>query len=129
MKQIALFDIGIIGGFKMLNVLEMVRCVGIENSFDEIIPQTISTVVTIIKIGVPVLLVIFGMLDLGKAVMSNDEKEMKGAQTKLIKRVLYAVLIFFIFAIVQWVFGILDDNAKGEKSCLNCFINNQCTKA
>lgn len=124
MKQIALLERGIIGGFKMLEVLEMVGCRGLEGSMDKIIPDTVNLVVTVIKIGVPILLVIFGMLDLGKAVMSNDEKEMKGAQTKLIKRILYAVLIFFIIAIVQWIFGVLDeDNQSGSNSCLNCFVN------
>ncbi len=107
----------------MLEVLDLIKCNGLSGSIDEIIPQTVNTVVNIIKIGVPILLVVFGMIDLGKAVMSNDEKEMKGAQTKLIKRVLYAVLIFFIFAIVQWIFGVLDKNNSGEASCLNCFIN------
>lgn len=112
----------------MLNVLDLVYCKGLGgNGIDAVIPSTISTVVNIIKIGIPILLVIFGMVDLGKAVMSNDEKEMKGAQTKLIKRVLYAVLIFFIFAIVQWIVSIVDDNAQGENSCLNCFINDECS--
>lgn len=105
----------------MLEVLEMITCKGLGGPIDKVIPDTINLVVTIIKIGVPILLVIFGMLDLGKAVMSNDEKEMKGAQTKLIKRVLYAVLIFFIIAIVQWIFGVLDK--EHGNSCLNCFVN------
>lgn len=111
----------------MLEVLTMVKCSGIDTGFDAILPKTVSLIVTIIKIGVPILLVIFGMVDLGKAVMSNDEKEMKGAQTKLIKRVLYAVLIFFIFAIVQWIFAMLDTNSSGDNSCLNCFINGNCS--
>lgn len=107
----------------MLEVLEMVTCKGLSGSIDKIVPDTVNLVVTIIKIGVPILLVIFGMLDLGKAVMSNDEKEMKGAQTKLIKRVLYAVLIFFVIAIVQWVFSVLDSDNFDTNSCLNCFVN------
>lgn len=111
----------------MLEVLKLVKCTGINTTFDSILPQTTSLIVTIIKIGVPILLVIFGMVDLGKAVMSNDEKEMKGAQTKLIKRVLYAVLIFFIFAIVQWIFTMLDTSNQGANSCLNCFINGSCS--
>lgn len=105
----------------MLYVLKTVKCARIDTAFDAILPDTISLVVNIIKIAIPILLVIFGMIDLGKAVMSNDEKEMKGAQTKLIKRVLYAVLIFFIFAIVQWIFAMIDK--ENGTSCLNCFIN------
>lgn len=111
----------------MLNALDLVYCTGLNNGIDKIIPITVSTVVNIIKIGIPILLVIFGMIDLGKAVMANDEKEMKGSQTKLIKRVLYAILIFFIFAIVQWVVSLVDKNAAGDNSCLNCFINGECS--
>lgn len=133
MKQIALFDIGIIGGFKMLNVLEMVTCNGLGGNIDSVIPDTVHLIVNLLKIGVPILMVIFGMLDLGKAVMSNDEKEMKGAQTKLIKRILYAVLVFFIIAVAQWIFSVLDkENMKdnpNERSCFNCFLNGECTES
>ncbi len=115
----------------MLNVLKMVTCNGLNGSIDYIVPGTISTVITIIKIGIPILLIIFGMIDLGKAVMSNDEKEMKSSQTRLIKRILYAVIVFFIVAIVQWIFQIVDadvvEEKGGTKSCLNCFINGNCT--
>ena len=38
-----------------------------------------------------IILIIFGMLDLAKAVMANDDKEMKEAQKKLIKRIVYAL--------------------------------------
>ena len=113
----------------MLEVLANVSCGSGTGKIviDSMVPGVVSTVVTLIKIGVPILLVIFGMLDLGKAVMSNDEKEMKGAQTKLIKRCLYAVLIFFIFAIVQFIVGILGRQGETEnsniQSCMDCFIN------
>lgn len=117
----------------MLEVLDMVTCNGLGGNIDQVIPDTVHLIVNIIKIVIPIILVIFGMLDLGKAVMSNDEKEMKGAQTKLIKRVLYAVLVFFIIALVQWIFGALDaDSVKGSEkanSCFNCFLNGDCTSA
>ena len=32
----------------------------------------------IIQIGIPILLILMGTVDLGKAVMSNDDKEIKG---------------------------------------------------
>ena len=68
------------------------------------------------------------MLDLAKAVMSNDEKEMKGAQTKLIKRVIYAVVVFLVVSIVQLLFGVLaSTGATGEgsniSSCISCFVS------
>lgn len=116
----------------MLNVLANVTCNGLGAPIDEIIPKTVSTIITVIKIGIPIILILYGMLDLGKAVMANEEKEMKEAQKRLIKRILYAVLVFFVVAIVQWVFALVDaDATKGTEaktSCINCFINNNCTQ-
>lgn len=118
----------------MLNML--VSCGGFE--FDPILPGVTSLVVTAIKIFVPLVLIFFGMMDLAKAVMANDEKVMKEAQGKLIKRFIYAVVVFLIVALVQMVFSMLgkagessEDSAnKTEKTgitaCINCFINNDC---
>lgn len=115
----------------MLNLL--VGCGGYE--FDPILPGITSTVVTIIKIGIPIVLIFLGMLDLGKAVMANDEKVMKEAQGKLIKRFVYAVIVFLIVALVQLVFNLLgtagqDSETDTEKtnisSCISCFIGNEC---
>jgi len=67
----------------------------------------------IIQIGIPILLIIMGSIDLGKAVMSSDDKEIKGATSKLIKRVIMAVAIFFVVTIVNLVmglFGNVEDN-------------------
>ena len=116
----------------MVNVLDMVTCNGLAASIDSIVPNTVHMVVTIIKIAIPIILILFGMLDLGKAVMANDEKEMKESQKRLIKRVLYAALVFFVVAIVQWIFAILDpanaNDSSTQSSCINCFINGKCTK-
>lgn len=106
-------------------ILQDVSCGGM--SIDSIIPTFVSNVVKALQFGIPVVLVIFGMIDLGKAVMSNDEKEMKGAQGKLIKRVIYAVLIFFIIAIVKFVFGILNTSGTDDfRGCIDCFLSNRC---
>lgn len=89
-----------------------------------LLPTITNLVVTLLKIAVPIILVIFGMLDLAKAVMSNDEKEMKGAQTKLIKRVIYAVLVFLVVSIVQLLFGVLAGNGASDNNvsgCIACF--------
>lgn len=45
--------------------------------FNEKIPQIVSLLINLIKVGVPVLLIIFGMLDLGKAVVAQKEDEIK----------------------------------------------------
>ena len=114
-------------------MLDILACsiggVSIDNT--NVLVQIISLVVTALKIFIPIILVIFGMIDLAKAVMSNDEKEMKGAQTKLIKRVIYAVAVFLVFSIVQILVGVLantgaDDTGNNAAGCLSCFINKDC---
>ena len=65
-------------------------------------------IIPLIQIGIPIILIILGMLDLGKAVVASKEDEIKNAQKMLIKRAIYAVAIFFVVLIVQVVFGLLD---------------------
>lgn len=65
--------------------------------------NVIGTVINIIWIGVPILLIILGSIDLGKAVISNDEKEVEKAKKSLIHRIIYAVLVFCVVWIVQIV--------------------------
>lgn len=65
----------------------------------------LKIVLNIIQIAIPILLILFGTLDLGKAVISNDEKEIKGAISKLIKRALMALAVFFVVFFVKLIFG------------------------
>lgn len=112
------------------NMLDILKCTlggaDLSNTDLNVIPALTSTVVSIIQWVIPVILIVLGMIDLGKAVTSNDEKQMKEAQKTLIKRVIYAVLVLFIVAIVRFVFSALapDDNSqKSVSACINCFIN------
>lgn len=94
---------------------------------DPIIPTFISNIVKVLQFGIPIVLVVLGMVDLGKAVISSDDKEMKNAQKILIKRVIYAILIFFIIAIVKFVFGILNTSGTDDfTGCIDCFLSNRC---
>lgn len=62
--------------------------------------------IPILQIGIPIILIVFGMLDLGKAVMAGKEEEMKKAQSALIKRCIYAVAVFFVVTIVTLIFNL-----------------------
>lgn len=64
-------------------------------------------VIPLIQIGIPIILIILGMIDLGKAVVASKEDEIKSAQKMLIKRCIYAVAIFFVVFIVNLVFSLL----------------------
>ena len=49
-----------------------------------------------VKIVVPLLLIITGMIALAQAVMSNDEKEIKKAQKVLTNKLILAVLLLLV---------------------------------
>lgn len=99
-------------------------------TFDAKLPQTTSLLVTIVQVAVPILLIFFGMLDLGKAVIAQKEDEIKKGQQTFIKRIIAAVIVFFVVVVVKLVIGLVaDDSAKsGITGCIDCFISNKCGK-
>ena len=77
----------------------------------------LKNVVKLIQWGIPIILIIFGMLDLGKAVMAGKEDEMKKAQGTLIKRFIYAVAVFLVVTLVTFVMGLV--GSSDWKDCWN----------
>ena len=75
------------------------------------IVSVVKGLFNIIKILVPIALLIYGVLDLAKAVIASDEKEIKGATSKFIKRAVAAVALFFAVTIVYTLMGLV---GKGE---------------
>lgn len=77
----------------------------------------------LIQIGIPILLILMGSIDLGKAVISQDDKEIKGATSKLIKRAIAAIAVFFVATIVTIVMGMFKgtdvNGTTGWSECWN----------
>lgn len=88
--------------------------------------QFVGWVVTIVKIGMPLLIIIFGVLDFGKAVTGGDTKNIQESFKKFGIRVLAGLLIFFIPSIVMWLFTLIasfqDATSKGYKTCKTCIL-------
>ena len=78
-----------------------------ENQGLEQIVIVIRGVFTLIQIAIPVGLIIFGSIDLGKAVMAGEEKEIQAATKLLIKRAIAAVGVFIIVWVVVLVTGLV----------------------
>ena len=76
--------------------------------------RILKTVFVLLQWAIPFVLVLLGAIDLGKAVVASKEDEMKKAQGILIKRVIYAIVIFFLFTLVNFVIGIVGDGDSGE---------------
>lgn len=80
----------------------------------------IKLIFTLIQWLIPIALIIMGSVDLGKAVLSSDDKEIKQATSKLIKRAIAAVAIFFIVLLVELIMGLVSEsNTKAGKGAGN----------
>ena len=77
----------------------------------------IRKVVDVIKILIPIGLIVYGLLDLGKAVIASKEDEMKKAQGTLVKRCIYAAAVFLVVNLVVFITGFV--GAKGWQNCWN----------
>ena len=84
-----------------------------------------------ICILIPIGLILFGVFDLGKAVVASDEKEVKAAQSRLIKRVIYAILVFLVPQLVALIMKIVaigqtDQDTTSWAACWdNAYIVNK----
>ena len=67
----------------------------------------VNVVINAIMIGVPILLIVLGMVDLGKAVIASKEDEVKKATKAFGKRFLYAVGVFAVVWLVTFVLNIV----------------------
>lgn len=90
----------------------------------------LGEIVTVFKIVIPLLLIVLGMVDLGKAVVSSDDKAISKAVGSLIKRFIAAVVMFFIPTIVSAIFNALDLMNGAETDdynvCVQCVTGGEC---
>ena len=85
------------------------------NGLAPIVSIVRNGVFPIFQIGIPIILIILGTVDLGRAVMSSDDKQVKEAQGRLIKRCIYAVAIFFVVTLVTIVMNLVSQGARDNE--------------
>ncbi len=90
--------------------------------------RIIGIVVWGIKVVVPIILIVVGMIDLAKAVTEKNEDNIKKAQQLLVKRAIAAVLVFLVVSLVGVVMRIVGDESYSD--CMGCinhpFNSEQC---
>lgn len=72
------------------------------------IAYLINSVLSYVRIFVPILIILLGSLDLGKAVIASKEDEMKKAQTTFVKRLIAGMVIFFVPVFVNIIMHLAD---------------------
>ena len=89
--------------------------------------QIVGYIIMIVKIVIPLIIIILGIIDLGKAVVSSDQKIIKDAGGNLLKRIILGVCIFFIPQIVDLIFqmvgGFSEEMRSDYENCLTCLVD------
>lgn len=107
----------------LIQILDMDWCKPELTEGIESIQSIVSTIILAIQIAIPVLLIIFGMFDLGKAVVASKEDEIKKGQQLFIKRLISAALVFFVIFIVKVLINLVASESSNEIwDCANRFI-------
>lgn len=88
--------------------------------------EFVGWVLTIVKVAIPFIIVILGVMDLGKAVVASKDDEIKTATKRLLWRAVAGVAIFLMPSIVIWLFGTINDFANGYNqgfaTCETCLL-------
>lgn len=112
---------------ELINLFTVLNCEIGGTEIPVEITNITSLIYTVIKIGVPLLLILFGMWDFGKSVMAGKEDEIKANQKLFIKRLISAAAVFLIFSLVSLVIGLVAPNNEGGNIMdkVDCIINGQ----
>ena len=89
----------------------------------------IKSVINITLIIIGVALVVLVIIDIAKAIIASEEKEVKGYQKAAIRRVVYFVVIFFVVTIVSAIFKIVapvGDDIDGDPNTNDAINWKQC---
>ena len=67
------------------------------------------------KIVLPIILIVIGVITFGKAVISDDEKEIKKGYISLFKKLIVCIVVFFLPQLVTTIFNLVVDDFKEIK--------------
>ena len=82
-----------------------------------------------IKIIVPLLLIVTGMIRFGKSIMAENNDDIEKSKSIFIKKLIAAVAVFLVIQLVSLVMGLINDDNSWKK-CAKCvfhpFTDEQC---
>lgn len=112
-----------------------VSCGGTGNSaliknVPSILPRITSSVYNAVMVIVPVALILLGIVDLIKGIMSQKEDEIKKGRDSLVKRLVTGIIVFLIVMLTKLFVNIINGGNDSSKiiGCIDCFVSNDCDK-
>ncbi len=82
----------------------------------------VGKILGVFKIVIPLLVIIYGMIDLGKAVVASKEDEIKTAAKRLLIRIIAGICVFFVPTIVGFAFTLANNTDDGQL-CRQCITS------
>ncbi len=113
---------------ELVNMLD-VDCMGV--TIPSSIVSLVHTIIVMIQVVVPLLLIIWGMIDFAKAVIGGDEDKIKAGQKTFMKRLIAAIVVFLVVTIVTLLINLVgslnDSNVDTNKitTCIEAFTSSQ----
>ena len=90
--------------------------------------QIIGWVLWVFKIAIPIIIIVFGMIDLGKAVVASKDDEIKKSIKSLVMRAIAGIVIFFVPNLVGLIFNLVGgfkaNDVQAEYGiCKTCIVS------
>jgi len=86
------------------------------------VPALVRIIINLIKIGVPIIIILMGAVDFGKAVI-GDDKELSKAIKKFVRRCIGGAGVFFVVFFVQFFLKLIGNDSDGVMECIACFTS------
>ena len=114
----------IIASVNNLNIEEINIC-DPENTTLKVF-QVIGYILFILKILVPIIIIILGIIEFGKAALSGDEKANTTSFKTLMMKIIAGIMIFFIPTVLDFALSMVQgtkDAALKYEGCTTCMLD------
>lgn len=88
--------------------------------------QVIGYILFILKILVPIIIIILGIIEFGKAALSGDEKSNTTSFKTLMMKIITGIIIFFIPTVLDFALSMVQgtkDTASKHEGCTTCMLD------
>ena len=87
------------------------------------VPAFTNSVFTLVKVMIPIVLIVLGMIDFVRAVVSGNEDKMRESTKRFQRRIIGGLLVFFVLTLTQFLIKVADPDEKSDMlTCIKCFV-------
>lgn len=83
----------------------------------------LGRILFVVKVVIPIILIVFGAIDFGKALASSSADALSKSTKMFIIRIVSGVVIFLLPTIINFVFSLAGADKSDYAVCRNCLFN------